>query len=395
MGGRAAAEKRLDDFFVYDRLLTDPAGTARSAWITAPYDYYGKPTYNPNNEPDLLAPSMYHWAGAPAKTTTVVRAAMTLFTTGPDGMTGNDDLGTMSAWYVLSSLGLYPTMSGAGFLTLSSPQFPSAVVRIGAYADRQGGTLTVTAPGASDTTRYVQQVRINGAGHTRNWVDWAAIARGGTIEHTLGTTPSGWGTALADQPPSVNTPAPLPCAVTAGTQCAVDLGAARTTDGTATTGSTAAGNFDGAGWSYDAALLPAAGPVTWGGVTYSAPDPAGTALSFVRSRGQELRVPAGRREAVRLVLAAHHGPVPGRVVITYADGSTSSVPVTVSDWCAAPSSGSPALLSMPHRIKAGQGVDGPAVSLFGATLAVDRTKEIRSVTLPEDPRILVYALTLQ
>ncbi|MET0423279.1 MAG: GH92 family glycosyl hydrolase, partial [Actinoplanes sp.] len=74
MGGRAAAEKRLDDFFAYDKLLADPAGTARTDWIAAPYDYYAKPTYNPNNEPDLLAPYLYHWAGDPAKAATVVRA---------------------------------------------------------------------------------------------------------------------------------------------------------------------------------------------------------------------------------------------------------------------------------------------------------------------------------
>ncbi len=141
MGGRRATERRLDSFFAYDKLLTDPAGTVRTDWITHPYDYYGKPTYNPNNEPDLLAPYMYLWAGAPAKTATVVRAAMTLFTTGPDGMTGNDDLGTMSAWYVFSSLGLYPTMNGANFLTVSSPQFEAATIRIGAYRSRQGGTL--------------------------------------------------------------------------------------------------------------------------------------------------------------------------------------------------------------------------------------------------------------
>src|SRR6185312_17295591 len=116
-------------------------GTARKDWIASPYDYYGKPTYNPNNEPDLLAPYTYNWVGAPAKTATVVRAAMTLFTTGPDGMTGNDDLGTMSAWYVFSSLGLYPTMSAATFLAVSSPQFPSALLAL------KSGTLTITAPG--------------------------------------------------------------------------------------------------------------------------------------------------------------------------------------------------------------------------------------------------------
>ncbi|MEK8169192.1 glycoside hydrolase domain-containing protein [Streptomyces sp. M19] len=110
----------------------------------------------------MHAPYMYLWAGAPAKAATVTRAAMTLFTTGPDGMTGNDDLGTMSAWYVFSSLGLYPTMSGGNFLALSSPQFDSAVVRVGHFGARQGGTLTVRAPGASDTKRYVGGCRSTG-----------------------------------------------------------------------------------------------------------------------------------------------------------------------------------------------------------------------------------------
>ncbi|ASQ98687.1 GH92 family glycosyl hydrolase [Streptomyces sp. 11-1-2] len=203
MGGRRAAEKRLDDFFAYDKLLTDPAGTARNDWISAPYDYYGKPTYNPNNEPDLHAPYMYLWAGAPAKAATAVRAAMTLFTTGPDGMTGNDDLGTMSAWYVFSSLGLYPTMSGGDFLALSSPQFASAVVRVGRYGARQGGTLTVTAPGASDAKRYVRSVSLDGRNVARTWLDWDQVAHGGKLAHRLSTEPSSWGTGPGAEPPSV------------------------------------------------------------------------------------------------------------------------------------------------------------------------------------------------
>ncbi|RZS39047.1 putative alpha-1,2-mannosidase [Herbihabitans rhizosphaerae] len=205
MGGRRAAERRLDQFFVYDKLLTDPAGTAREDWITDPYDYYGKPTYNPNNEPDLHAPYVYMWAGAPAKAATVVRAAMTLFTTGPDGMTGNDDLGTMSAWYVFSSLGLYPTMSGANFFVLSSPQFASATVHIGRYGG-QGGTLRVTAPEVSDANRYVRSASFNGRDVRRTWLDWSAMARGGHLRHVVGSTPSAWGTAPGDEPPSINSP---------------------------------------------------------------------------------------------------------------------------------------------------------------------------------------------
>ena len=53
---RAPPTQRLDDFFAYDKLLADPAGTARTDWVDSAYDYYGATTYNPNNEPDLLAP---------------------------------------------------------------------------------------------------------------------------------------------------------------------------------------------------------------------------------------------------------------------------------------------------------------------------------------------------
>jgi Glycosyl hydrolase family 92 len=131
---------------------------------------------------------------------------MTLFTTGPDGMTGNDDLGTMSAWYVFSSLGLYPIMSGGHFLAVSSPQFESATVQIGQYRHRQGGMLIITAPGTSDTKRYVRSVSWGGRDVRRTWLDWNTISRGGILAHTLGTTPSSWGTNPGAEPPSVNRP---------------------------------------------------------------------------------------------------------------------------------------------------------------------------------------------
>ena len=92
---------------------------------------------------------MYLWTGQPWKTATVVRAAETLFTNGPDGMTGNDDLGTMSAWYVFSRSASIPTMSGANFFVVSTPQFPHAELQLGAFGTRQGGTLTIDAPGTS------------------------------------------------------------------------------------------------------------------------------------------------------------------------------------------------------------------------------------------------------
>ena len=107
-GRTARGEPRADRFFAYPALLRAPEAVARRRWVEHPLDFYGAETYNPNNEPDLHAPYLYAWTGQPWKTATVVRAAETLFRNGPEGMTGNDDLGTVSAWYVLSALGLIP-----------------------------------------------------------------------------------------------------------------------------------------------------------------------------------------------------------------------------------------------------------------------------------------------
>jgi hypothetical protein len=86
--------------------------------------------------------------------------------------------------------------------------------------------------------------------------------------------------------------------------------------------------------------------------------------------------------------------VSSRLTIGYADGTTAQVPVTVADWCADPAPGSTTVLAMPHRIRAGSGVDGPPVRLFGLAVPLDSGKEVRSVSLPDDPRLYIYAATL-
>lgn len=238
LGGTSAANTRLDQFFAYSDLLTDPSGTARTKWVNGAYDYYSFTTYNPNNEPDLLAPYTYLWTGQPYKTSTVLRAAYSLFTNGPNGVTGNDDLGTMSAWYVFSSLGLYPLMNGANFYGVTTPQFPQAKVTIGAYGSQQGGTLTINAPGVSDTNRYIASSTLNGTGFSKTWLSQADIAKGATLGYTVTSTPGTWGTGANDAPPSVNhtTPPPVspnlalnkpatgstPCASTEGPDKAVN-----------------------------------------------------------------------------------------------------------------------------------------------------------------------------
>ena len=85
LGGRRAAARRLDAFFAYASCCATRSPPPARRWVEHPYEYYGAVTYNPNNEPDLHAPYLYAWTGQPWKTATVVRAAETLFTNGPEG----------------------------------------------------------------------------------------------------------------------------------------------------------------------------------------------------------------------------------------------------------------------------------------------------------------------
>ncbi|MER7925574.1 GH92 family glycosyl hydrolase [Streptomyces sp. NPDC096057] len=202
IGGRQAANARLDSFFAYDRLLADPAKTAREVWVNGPYDYYNADKYNPQNEPDLIAPYTYLSTGQPWKTTDVVHAALTLFTDGPTGMTGNDDLGTMSAWNVLSSIGIFPVQPGYDTWGLSTPVFD----RVDLTLDRRyypHGALTIKAPGTSATDRYIQGARTDGTSYDRTYLTTGALRSVRSLAFTVGPHPSEWGTSPQAAPPAL------------------------------------------------------------------------------------------------------------------------------------------------------------------------------------------------
>ncbi|MCS0606128.1 GH92 family glycosyl hydrolase [Streptomyces sp. LP11] len=195
IGGTRAANDRLDAFFAYDRLRADPERTAREVWVHGdPYAYYNAAVYNPMNEPDLTAPYTYLSTGQPWKTTDVVHAALTLFTDGPTGMTGNDDLGTMSAWNVLSSLGLFPIQPGYDTWGLSTPVFERADLDLDRRYWPTGG-LTVTAPGTSAAARYIQAVSADGRPHERTYLPAGRLRSLRSLAFTVGSRPSEWGTA--------------------------------------------------------------------------------------------------------------------------------------------------------------------------------------------------------
>ncbi|QIB42297.1 GH92 family glycosyl hydrolase [Streptomyces aureoverticillatus] len=202
IGGKQATNARLDSFFAYEQLLKDPAKTAREVWVNGPYDYYNADKYNPQNEPDLIAPYTYLSTGQPWKTTDVVHAALTLFTDTPTGMTGNDDLGTMSAWNVLSSIGIFPVQPGTDTWGLSTPVFE----RVDLSLDRRyypRGRLTVKAPGTSPERRYVQAVSADGADYGRTYLRTDDIRGMRELSFAVGDKPSEWGTSPEAAPPVV------------------------------------------------------------------------------------------------------------------------------------------------------------------------------------------------
>jgi len=198
MHGREQAIRRLDAFFAYDALREDPSAGARKEWVVGPYSYYNQYRYNPNNEPDLHAPWMYTLVGQPWKTSTVLHAAQGLFTNAPNGVTGNDDLGTMSAWYLFSVMGLYPVVPGTGQFVLHAPRFERVEMDLG-----EGRTLRIEAPGAGDgKLRFVEAASFDGQPQPGVWLDWERLREGGVLGFSLteDATRAVWGARPEDVP---------------------------------------------------------------------------------------------------------------------------------------------------------------------------------------------------
>ncbi|MFC9846782.1 GH92 family glycosyl hydrolase [Streptomyces sp. NPDC060223] len=186
MGGKDAALNRLDTFF----------HNADGSWA---FTGSGGDKSELDNEPSINVPYLYAYAGAPYKTQETVRAAMNeLWSTGPGGIPGNDDLGAMSSWYVFSALGMYPQVPSRAELTLASPLFPRVEI------DRPGGAdIKIRATGASADTPYVQSLKVNGRTSDRAWLPASFVRNGGTLDYTLGATPNKqWGSSEASAPPS-------------------------------------------------------------------------------------------------------------------------------------------------------------------------------------------------
>ena len=168
-GGKRPFVTKLDSLFTISGDLGENASPDISGLIGQ---------YAHGNEPSHHILYMYNYVGQHDKTAEKVREVLkTMYHNDFDGLSGNEDVGQMSAWYILSSLGIYQVEPAGGRYMFGSPLFDKAIVNVG-----QGKTFTIIAHNNSAKNVYVQQIKLNGRPYKKLYIDYKDIVSGGTLE---------------------------------------------------------------------------------------------------------------------------------------------------------------------------------------------------------------------
>lgn len=168
-GGKRPFVTKLDSLFTISGDLGENASPDISGLIGQ---------YAHGNEPSHHILYMYNYVGQHDKTAEKVREVLkTMYHNDFDGLSGNEDVGQMSAWYILSSLGIYQVEPAGGRYMFGSPLFDKAVVNVG-----KGKTFTIIAHNNSAKNVYVQQIKLNGRPYKKLYIDYKDIVSGGTLE---------------------------------------------------------------------------------------------------------------------------------------------------------------------------------------------------------------------
>ncbi len=184
-----------------------------TAWLDTLFTKEGKESgkafigqYNQGNEPSHHLAWLYNYAGRPWKTQERVhRIQQQCYTATPDGISGNDDAGQMSAWYIFGALGFYPVSPGLPVYVLGTPLFPMAALRL-----ENGRTFIVEARNLSGKNFYICKVTLNGRPLTRSYLTHSEITGGGHLVFYMDSLPDrSWGTAPGDRPPTENGKEPV------------------------------------------------------------------------------------------------------------------------------------------------------------------------------------------
>lgn len=198
LGGDAKTIAKLDAMFDYDNSKLDYSHAEDIAGLIGQYIH--------GNEPSHHVAYLYAYAGAPWRTQERLKQIVdSQYKPTPDGLSGNDDLGQMSAWLVFTGLGFYPVAPGSNQYVIGRPFVDRAVLNLPG-----GKRFTVETVGLSDANRYVGKVELNGKPLTRSWISDAEIRSGGTLRFTMQAKPdTAWGKAAGARPYSLSTETPV------------------------------------------------------------------------------------------------------------------------------------------------------------------------------------------
>jgi predicted alpha-1,2-mannosidase len=191
LGGEAAFLAKLDSLFSISSEQIEGASSDISGLIGQ---------YAHGNEPSHHTTYMYAFAGQQWKTASLVREiCKTMYTDQNDGLCGNEDCGQMSAWYVLSSMGMYPVNPAAGAYVFGSPVFDKAEIALS-----EGKTFSIVAENNSTENLYIQSAELNGKLYTKSFITHKDILAGGTLKFVMGNQPNpDFGAAIENRPKSV------------------------------------------------------------------------------------------------------------------------------------------------------------------------------------------------
>jgi predicted alpha-1,2-mannosidase len=192
LGGDAATVKKLDAMFDFDNSKIDYSHAEDIAGLIGQYIH--------GNEPSHHVAYMYDYAGAPwrtqARLTQIIKSQ---YKPTPEGLSGNDDLGQMSAWLMFTSLGFYPVTPASNEYAIGRPFVDKAALNL-----PNGKRFTVRAEGMADSKPYVGKLTLNGKPLTRAFLKHEEIVAGGELVFTMSATPNKtWATKVEDRPASL------------------------------------------------------------------------------------------------------------------------------------------------------------------------------------------------
>ena len=198
LGGDAATVAKLDAMFDFDNSKLDYSHAEDIAGLIGQYIH--------GNEPSHHVAYLYDYAGQPWRTQARLKQIVeSQYKPTPDGLSGNDDLGQMSAWLVFTALGFYPVTPGSNQYVIGRPFVERAVLRV------SGKAFTIVTEGLSDANPYVGQVLLNGKPLTRSYIRHEEIVAGGELRFRMQATPNKtWATATSARPYSLTGYGPSP-----------------------------------------------------------------------------------------------------------------------------------------------------------------------------------------